>query len=83
MGGFCHKDDSRVTAYELLLVPHKALRELGEEGDSYGTHSFRIGATTEASERGWGREAIMEMGRWALECYKSYVREESRREDGI
>ena len=52
---FCHQDWSRVTAYQLLMVLRKALREVGEEAGSYGTHSFRIGAATEAVREAWVR----------------------------
>ena len=77
---FCHSDGSRVSAYQLLAVLRKTLRNLGEEGESYGTHSFRIGAATEANDRGWGRRAIMDLGRWSSECYRTYVRKEEAEE---
>ena len=77
---FCHADGSRVSAYQLLAVLRKTLRILGEVADSYGTDSFRIGAATEANDSGWGRGAIMELGTWSSECYRTYVRKEGGKE---
>ena len=54
---------------------------LGLEAGNYGTHSFRIGAASEANARGWKREAIKEIGRWSSDCFKAYVREVSEEED--
>ena len=74
VGVFQHEDGSKVSAYQLLMVLRKALRELGIDAEGYGTHSFRIGAATEVEQKGWRREAIMEMGRWASDCYTGYLR---------
>ncbi|KAJ1137336.1 hypothetical protein NDU88_003747 [Pleurodeles waltl] len=40
----------------------------------YGTHSFRIGAATEARALGKSDGFIMGLGRWKSQCFKHYVR---------
>ena len=71
---FRHANKATVTAFQLLSVLRKALRYVGEDPEAYGTHSFRIGAASEAKARGWGSKAIRELGRWSSDCYKGYVR---------
>lgn len=45
---FPHEDGHTVSALQFLHVLHKALRHVGFPTEDYGTHSFRIGVTTEA-----------------------------------
>ncbi|XP_078502881.1 integrase/recombinase xerD homolog [Lissotriton helveticus] len=71
---FRHVDGSRVTEYQLRMVLRKALRFLGLDETQYGTHSFRIGAATEAHNRGWSQQDIMSLGRWSSNCFRRYVR---------
>ena len=71
---FQHKEGSPVKPSQLLAVLRKALARVGEDPGSFGTHSFRIGAATEADARGWGELAIKELGRWSSDCFKGYVR---------
>ena len=70
-----------MTAFQLLSVLRKALGVLGVDAGSYGTHSFRIGAASEANDRGWKSKAIKELGGWSSDCFKAYVREVSDEED--
>ncbi|KAJ1088586.1 hypothetical protein NDU88_001743 [Pleurodeles waltl] len=44
----CMRMGSLLTAYQLLVVLRRALGWLGMDNHYYGTHSFRIGAATEA-----------------------------------
>ena len=76
---FHHKEGAPVKPAQLLAVMRKALVRVGEEPSSYGTHSFRIGAATEADTRGWGAMAIKELGRWSSDCFKGYVRNDGKR----
>ena len=40
----------------------------------YKGHSFRIGAATDAMERGMSESQIRNLGRWASDAYKKYIR---------
>lgn len=40
----------------------------------YKGHSFRIGAATDAMERGYSESQIRNLGRWASDSYKKYIR---------
>ena len=40
----------------------------------YNTHSFRIGATTSASEAGMPDSTIMMLGRWQSNNYQCYIK---------
>lgn len=40
----------------------------------YKAHSFRIGAATEAAQRGLSEHRIKLMGRWKSDAYKKYIR---------
>ncbi|XP_078503203.1 uncharacterized protein LOC144761851 [Lissotriton helveticus] len=71
---FDRGEAGRVTAAQLLWVLRHALRSMGEDPKDFGTHSFRIGAATEAARRGWGKEDIKRLGRWKSDCFKTYVR---------
>ncbi|KAJ1119084.1 hypothetical protein NDU88_007270 [Pleurodeles waltl] len=46
----------------------------GIDSRHYGTHSFRIGAATEAKRMGNSDTAIMGLGRWKSQCFKRYIR---------
>ena len=41
---------------------------------SYKGHSFRIGAATDAAERGCSDAQIRHLGRWASDAYRKYIR---------
>ncbi|GAV06504.1 hypothetical protein RvY_16479 [Ramazzottius varieornatus] len=43
----------------------------------YSTHSFRIGAATEASRQGLNPDEIRQAGRWKSTCYAGYIRKKS------
>lgn len=73
-GIFIHENGSRVTEAQLRGVLRKALQRLGIDGKEYGTHSFRIGAATEATNRGWSQREVMQLGRWSSNCFRRYVR---------
>ncbi|KAM9324593.1 uncharacterized protein PAF06_000660 [Gastrophryne carolinensis] len=57
-----------------LAVFRKCLRELGLAGSEYGTHSFRIGAATEAARMGLPEEIIKRLGRWESARFRRYIR---------
>ncbi|KAM4689073.1 uncharacterized protein O3C94_007213 [Discoglossus pictus] len=47
---------------------------LGIKKSEFGTHSFRIGAATEAARLGLHDAAVKRIGRWESERFQSYVR---------
>lgn len=71
---FCHASGARATAAQLLAVLRMALKRLGLNPVGFGTHSFRIGAATEAAGLGWSWDRIQQIGRWRSRCYERYVR---------
>ncbi|KAJ1209143.1 hypothetical protein NDU88_004521 [Pleurodeles waltl] len=53
---FVHEDGSHLSAPQFLAVLRMSVQRLGLDPSSYGTHSFRIGAATEAR-----RQEILEL----------------------
>ncbi|KAM9326568.1 ficolin-2-like [Gastrophryne carolinensis] len=53
-----HEDGSFLSRFQFLAVFRKCLKELGLASGDYGTHSFRIGAATEAARLGLPEEII-------------------------
>ncbi|KAM3928101.1 uncharacterized protein RB166_006232 [Leptodactylus fuscus] len=53
--------------FEFLLK--EGLRFLGLPPGDFGTHSFRIGAATEAARAGLNEEEVKRVGRWKSGCY--------------
>ncbi|KAJ1124094.1 hypothetical protein NDU88_002556 [Pleurodeles waltl] len=68
------EDGTRLLASQLLAVLRMALRRLGLDPSNYGTHSFRIGAATEARNQGKSDQLIKQLGRWRSGCFQKYVR---------
>lgn len=48
----------------------------GVNPDEFGTHSFRIGAVTEAARAELPEAEVMRIGRWKSACFARYVRPE-------
>mgnify|MGYP002805169208 CR=1 FL=1 len=67
-------DGFLVMSFLLRAGLFEDVRDCVEDTEGYGTHSFRIGAASEANARGWGTKAIKELGRWSSNCYKGYER---------
>jgi len=49
------------------------LQILGEEYTRYKSHSFRIGAATNAAIKGVSVDKIKTAGRWKSDAFKSYI----------
>ncbi|MEE6468146.1 hypothetical protein FKM82_008176 [Ascaphus truei] len=60
--------------YQFSRVFRVCLERLGMKAAQFGTHSFRIGAATEAARAGLAGEVIQRIGRWESKRYRSYVR---------
>ncbi|KAM3936568.1 uncharacterized protein RB166_008366 [Leptodactylus fuscus] len=71
-----HESGFPVTSFQFRSVFNKSLSFLGADPSEYGTHSFRIGAATEASRAGLSVESVQRIGRWRSSCYAGYVRPE-------
>lgn len=75
---FAHEDGNHVTRYQFSTIFKRCLTKLGICASEYGTHSFRIGAATEAARAGLPNEAVRRIGRWRSDCYAGYIRPELR-----
>ncbi|XP_074654505.1 uncharacterized protein LOC141908371 [Tubulanus polymorphus] len=53
---------------------HKLISFLGLPEASYTSHSFRIGAATNAATNGVPEPVIRELGRWKSDAFKRYIR---------
>lgn len=72
---FQFQDRQPVTRQYFQTQLHKALRVTGIDTTQYNTHSFRIGAATEAvAKLGLPDHEIQRLGRWNSNAFKSYIR---------
>jgi hypothetical protein len=71
---FCHFSTQPVSRYQFNAVLKKALSALGLKGMSIRSHSFRIGAATEAALAGMSDNEIKSLGRWQSDAFKAYIR---------
>ncbi|OCT65947.1 hypothetical protein XELAEV_18042201mg [Xenopus laevis] len=69
-----HEDGSYVSRYQFLVIFRACLKAISLCPESFCTHSFRIGAATEASQLGFHEDRIKRLGRWSSNCFKSYIR---------
>ena len=71
---FCHAGGAPVTRYQVSSVFSMLITKLGLQTRDYKTHSFRIGAATEAWFQGKDIDQIAEAGRWKSKCLYRYIR---------
>ncbi|CAN2391322.1 hypothetical protein PRIEUP_LOCUS1361 [Pristimantis euphronides] len=69
-----HADGAPLTRFQVVSVFKTGLAHLGLVAGEFGSHSFRIGAATEAERLGLGEQGIKQLGRWKSDSYKSYIR---------
>lgn len=69
-----HEDGSFLSKYQFVQVFRQCIRGLGREYMQFSSHSFRIGAATEASRWGLPAEMVKKIGRWESARYRLYVR---------
>lgn len=69
-----HKDGSGLSKFQFTSIFRRCLERAGLSPGEYASHSFRIGAATEASRWGLPERAIQKIGRWESKRYRSYVR---------
>eukprot|EP00079_Xenopus_tropicalis_P016089 XP_004914524.1 PREDICTED: uncharacterized protein LOC100487960 isoform X2 [Xenopus tropicalis] len=69
-----HQDRSSLSRFQFIAVLKRALNGLGLAEKEYGSHSFRIGAATEAARWGLSTRVVQRIGRWESNRFKSYIR---------
>ncbi|XP_031758062.1 uncharacterized protein LOC100497302 [Xenopus tropicalis] len=69
-----HEDGAPLTRYQFSRLFNRCLEHLGLNKKEFGTHSFRIGAATEACLQGLSDSAVKTVGRWKSNCFAAYVR---------
>lgn len=69
-----HQDGSSLSRFQFLAIFRRCLRERGFQEKEFCTHSFRIGAATQAARWGLDDEVIKRIGRWESVRFRSYVR---------
>lgn len=69
-----HLDGSFLSRFQFIQVFRQCLSRLGVEPREYSSHSFRIGAATEAARWGLGPEVVRKIGRWESDRFRLYVR---------
>lgn len=71
---FIHLDLSPLTRFQFSAVLSSCLKRLNLSGFRFSSHSFRIGAATEASLLGFSNDSLKKLGRWDSNRFKLYVR---------
>ncbi|KAM4017655.1 uncharacterized protein ACNLHF_023442 [Anomaloglossus baeobatrachus] len=69
-----HLNGSFLSRFQFVAVLRLSLCNAGERPEEFGSHSFRIGAATEAARWGLGDEVVKRIGRWESSCFRRYVR---------
>lgn len=73
---FIHADSSLLTKFQFQAVLKKAIGATNAAINTnlYSSHSFRIGAATNAAMQGLSSDQIQVLGRWKSAAYKTYIR---------
>ncbi|XP_069807960.1 integrase/recombinase xerD homolog [Dendropsophus ebraccatus] len=69
-----HRDGRSLSRFQFIAVFRGGLDRLGFPAREFASHSFRIGAATEAVRWGLGEQMVRQIGRWESERFRSYVR---------
>ncbi|XP_075684263.1 uncharacterized protein LOC142652502 [Rhinoderma darwinii] len=69
-----HENGSFLSRYQFGVVFKKCLAAVGVAAGPYSSHSFRIGAATEAGRWGLDDEGVRRIGRWESNRFRTYVR---------
>lgn len=69
-----HLDGSLLSRFQFVTVFRKCLQGVGLQEKEFLSHSFRIGAATEAAKNGLDVEAVKRIGQWESNRFQSYVR---------
>lgn len=71
---FCFSTGLPISRSYFDTILHKCLACCQLDSTRYKGHSFRIGAATEAAERGLSDSQIRSMGRWNSNAFRKYIR---------
>lgn len=71
---FIHQNGSVLTKFQFNSILHASLRYLNLDAFKFSSHSFRIGAATEAARLGLHSSLIKRLGRWESDRFRIYVR---------
>ena len=71
---FQFHDGTPLSREWLVTQVCQALLSAGKDHAPYSGHSFRIGATSTAAERGMEDSLIKVLGRWQSSAYQRYVK---------
>lgn len=69
-----HGDGSSLSQFQFFSVFRKCLRALGVVEKEFSSHSFWIGAATEAAKSGLDDESLKRNGRWEWRRFQIYIR---------
>lgn len=69
-----HPCASPLTTYQFSNVLNRCLGKLGLRNLRFSSHSFRIGAASDAAVKVMPAAAIMGIGRWKSKCCRKYIR---------
>lgn len=72
---FLTPEGTLLTRHQFHQFLSTSLKYAGFNPSQFNTHSFRIGATTDAATRGLSALQIKDMGRWKSEAYLKYIRQ--------
>lgn len=69
-----HEDGSSLSRFQFVAIFKRCLLTVGMPAAQFNTHSFRVGAATEAARWGLSQQMVMRIGRWESDRFKIYVR---------
>ena len=64
----------QLTQRQVLEFLRRALKAVGEDSMSFGTHSFRIGGFNRLFHMGVPIEVIKRLGGWSSDAWREYLR---------
>ena len=72
---FIHSNGIPITRAQFSAVLSKCVHAARLSASKcFKTHSFRIGRATDLAAQGVSSSAIMKLGRWSSNCFKTYIR---------
>ena len=72
---YVNPDNTLLTRQQFHQMLSRALRDCGLDPNHFNTHSFRIGAATNAAAMGLSPLQIRDMGRWKSDAFLKYIRQ--------
>ncbi|XP_075701357.1 integrase/recombinase xerD homolog [Rhinoderma darwinii] len=69
-----HRDGSALSRFQFCQILKRTASAAGLGKDRIGSHSFRIGAASEAAAAGSDEGTIKRLGRWKSNAFRTYIR---------